>query len=285
MAFINIQLTPNHVLDPMLQKLVDKLALDMPAYTFGTRGAKDIRNYDSPVGLVNNVSRVLPPEGFRFLRKVRVYSGSEFLGKVGIDEEYRRRGEKFVYTISSWRINKSRGNSNESRTSSLTGAARIAKKVFVQRSTDEIMTKAVAALSTGLYAAARDFVRVIDHNQMAPSAVHLQQYVFKLLRKDSIPPELEQEMRDKFLSEKYEKAMAEYHLAQKMGDAKYTAAVQHENGFLIRDSKGVGDYTEFKELPEHMQNAIGVLQLMEDCELVNDIGFRLNDRNFLILEK
>jgi len=74
-------------------------------------------------------------------------------------------------------------------------------------------------------------------------------------------------------------------LAEKMEKLKYTTVVHHNNAFLIRPNTGEMEYKSFDELPEYMQNAIGVLQLMEDGELVDDIGYRLNDTNFFILEK
>jgi hypothetical protein len=70
-----------------------------------------------------------------------------------------------------------------------------------------------------------------------------------------------------------------------MEKLKYLTVIQHNGAFLIRSLEGETAFKSFDELPEYMQNSIGVLQLMEDGELVDDVGYRLNDTNFLILEK
>jgi hypothetical protein len=94
-------------------------------------------------------------------------------------------------------------------------------------------------------------------------------------------------MRKDFLSEKYEKAMLEFMLAEKMTDKQYAIVVQYSNTFLVKrfhaDSHTV-EYKQFDELPEKAQSALAVLQLMEDSELVDDVGYRYNDRNFYILD-
>jgi len=126
--YANIQLPPNLVLDPFLMELVGKLALDMPSFTFNTKGmGKNEINYaTSPTGIQDR--NVKPPEGKDFLREVRVYKGAEHLGSLAIDTRYSRVGptEK-VYLIKSWRIDNQRGNANTSSTNKLTGAVRIAR--------------------------------------------------------------------------------------------------------------------------------------------------------------
>jgi hypothetical protein len=78
--------------------------------------------------------------------------------------------------------------------------------------------------------------------------------------------------------------MLEYMLASKMRDKQMAIVVQHNNLFLCRSpSPDVIEQKTFEELPLAVQNAVAVLQLMEDSELVDDVGFRFNDRNFLIV--
>ena len=56
MSFANIQIPTIYVLDPFLQELVNKLALDMPAFTFTTKGISfsedENREYDEKKGKV-----------------------------------------------------------------------------------------------------------------------------------------------------------------------------------------------------------------------------------------
>lgn len=285
MAFANIQLPPNLVLEPMLGELVNKLALDMPAFTFTTKGmaTNDLNYATSKVSICDRT--VSAPEDFQYLNKIRVYKGPELLGELFLDRRYSRRGgNEVIYSIKSWRIENQRGSANTSTTTKITGAARLAKKHFVPQNTAEIIDKAYNNLAHGLYTACRDLARPISHNQMGPNHLVTQMFLYQLMNGETNPSGMD-EIRKLFTSDKYHKAMSERMLAEKMEKLKYTTVVHHNNAFLVRPNTGEMEYKAFDELPEYMQNSIGVLQLMEDCELVDDVGYRLNDTNFLILEK
>ena len=285
MAFANIQLPPNLVLEPMLTELVDKLALSMPAFTFTTKGISpnDLNYATAKTSMCDR--NINPPEGFQFLNKLKVYKGPELLGELFLDRRYSRRGgNEVIYSIKSWRIDNQRGSANTSTTTKVTGAARLVKKHFVPQNMTETMDKARNALSRGLYEACRELSRPISHNQMGPNTLVMQMFLYQTLNGESSPSGMA-EVTKAFTSDKYHKAMSEYLLAGKMEDKKYTAIVQHNGAFLIGPNTGEMEYKSFDELPEHMQSAIGVLQLMEDSELVDDVGYRLNDTNFMILEK
>lgn len=283
--YANIQLPSNLALDPFLAGLVVKLALDMPAFTFSTKGMskQDLNYATSPSALQDREAK--PPEGTQFLREVRVYAGAESLGSLAIDRRYKSRGGgDDVYCVKSWRIDNQRGNANTSSTSKLGGAVRIVKKTFIPMNVAEIVGKASSDLHHAYVGALRDLSRPIEHSNMTPSTTVMQRYVYLLLRKEEIPDGVDKAVRDAMLSERYEKAMLEYMLASKMRDKPMAVVVQHNNLFLHRRvTPDVIEQNTFDELPLAVQNAVAVLQLMEDGELVDDIGFRFNDRNFLIV--
>jgi hypothetical protein len=287
-TFANIQLPSNLVLDPFLAGLVSKLALDMPQFTFTTRGMskQDISYATSPSSFQDR--GVKPPEGTEFLRTVRVYKGSEFLGEVGVDRRYGSRQSEDVYRLKSWRIENERGNMNESRTSKLGGAVRIVKRAFVPMDVAEIVGKATGEMHHAFVGSTRDLMRPIQGGHMVAHTAVMQRYVYLLLRKEEVPEVMDKRMRDDMLTEKYEKAMMEYLLAEKMANKPMSVVVQHHNVFLYRRHSPNADVIEqkaYEELPEKVQNAVAVLQLMQDSELVDDIGYRYNDRNFLLLDE
>ena len=284
MAFANIQLPPNLVLEPMLVELVNKLALDMPAFTFTTKGIPPNElNYASAKTSICD-KEVKAPDGFQFLNRLRVYKGPELLGELYLDRRYRSRQSDVVYCIKSWRIENQRGSTNTSSTTKITGAARLAKKHFVPQNMAEIMDKAASALQHGLFHSLRDLLRPIHNNQLGPNQTLMQKFLYQIMNGETDPASADV-MRQHFTSDKYHKAMSECMLAEKMEKLKYKSVVHHNNAFLVKSAEGEMEYKAFDELPEYMQNAVGVLQLMEDGELVDDVGFRLNDTNFLILEK
>lgn len=288
MTFANIQLPSNLALDPFLAELVDKLALDMPAFTFTTKGmSKQDINYNTSKSSIQD-RNIVPPEGAEFLRMVRAYKGAEYLGSLSIDTRYSRVGptEK-IYCIKSWRIDNQRGSANTSSTTKLMGAVRIVKKTFLPMIATEIIEKASGEIGTAFAGTLRDLSRPIYHNDMIPSTTVIQRYLYLLLRGEEIPDDVDKLIRRDFLSEKYEKAMLEHMLAEKMSPKQYAVVVQYNNAYLIKrfhaDSHAV-EYKPFEELPEKAQSALAVLQLMEDSELVDDVGYRFNDRNFYILD-
>jgi hypothetical protein len=167
------------------------------------------------------------------------------------------------------------------------GAVRIVKKTFIPMIAAEVIEKANTAIYSSFSGAIRDLMRPISNSTMIPSSTIVQRYIYLLLRGEEIPNEVSELMRKDFLSEKYEKAMLEFMLAEKMTDKQYAIVVQYSNTFLVKrfhaDSHAV-EYKQFDELPEKAQSALAVLQLMEDSELVDDVGYRYNDRNFYILD-
>jgi hypothetical protein len=283
--YANIQLPSNLTLDPFLAVLVNKLALDMPSFTFNTKGMtkQDLNYATSPSALQDR--GVKPPEGTEFLKEVRVYAGAESLGSLAIDRRYKSRGGgDDVYCIKSWRIDNQRGNANTSSTSKLGGAVRIVKKTFIPMNVAEIVGKATSDMHHAYVGSLRDLSRPIDHGNMVPNTTVIQRYLYLLLRNEEIPEALDKKIRNDMLSDKYEAAMLEYMLASKMRDMQMAIVVQHNNLFLYRrPSIDAIEQRTFDELPLAVQNAVAVLQLMEDSELVDDVGYRYNDRNFLIV--
>ena len=288
MSFANIQIPALYALDPFLQELVNKLALDMPAFTFTTKGIskQDIKYHTSKSAIQDR--KIVSPEGVEFLRMVRAYKGAEHLGEISIDTRYSRRGPtEPIYCIKSWRIDNQRGSANTSSTTKLMGAVRIVKKTFIPMIAAEIIGKAGSEINSAFNGAIRDLVRPIQHSDMVPNTTIMQRYLYLLLRGEEIPDGVNELMRKDFLSEKYEKAMLEYMLAEKMTNKHYAVVVQYNDAYLIKrfhaDSHAI-EYKPFDELPEKAQSALAVLQLMENSELVDDVGFRFNDRNFYILD-
>ena len=287
MTFANIQLPTDVVLDPFLEPLVSKLALDFPAFTFTTRGmsAQDIKYQTS--GTSHQSRDTKAPEGKQFLRYVRVYQGAENLGSLTIDRRYGSRQSEDVYTIRSWRIDNQRGNMNESRTNKLNGAVRIVKRTFIPMNVVEIVSKAEGDMVTAFSNSIRDLTRPIQGTMLSPGTVYMQRYLYLLTRGEEVPDEMTRTIKDTFLSEKYSQAMLEHCLAEKMRGLPMATVVQRGTLFLIKRVGGQHPIYQklFEELSEPVQNAIGVLQLMQDSELVDDVGYRYNDVNFFVVDK
>jgi hypothetical protein len=286
--FINVRLPVEFVLDPKLKELVDKLALRHPTFTFGTKGM----NSDACKSWSNTVPRGqrTPPreDGIRYLRKINVHCGSELLGSVSLETRYSRsNGQEIVYQIGSWRIKNERGSRNTAVTAKLDVAVRTAKNVFVPQDTKELMAKAESEINSALYQALADLRRPILHGTLVKSTLELQKYLFYHLTGVEVPVHLKHSVESSFTSTKYKTAMAEYELAEYMSAKPCMFIHVHGGGYLMWHDNEHGEreavFRTLEELPEQAQNHISVLQLMQDNELVYDVGYRLNSDNFAVL--
>jgi hypothetical protein len=291
--FINVRLPAEFVLDPKLKELVDKLALRHPTFTFGTKGinGESLKNWTSTTPRRGSSTRNIPPreDGLSYLRKVNVHCGSELLGSVSLDIRYNRSsGSEIVYSIASWRIRNERGSQNMTRTAKLDVAVRTAKNVFIPQNTKELMVKAEDSISHALAQAGADLRRPIAHGTLVRSTLELQKYLFYHLKGNKIPANVKQNVENAFTSAKYATAMSEYELAEYMMNKPMKYIHVYNGGYLMWQDDENGErqavFQTLEELPEQTQNHIAVLQLMQDNELVYDVGYRWDSENFAVLE-
>jgi len=287
---VNIQIPDKRMLDPFLETLVRKLALDRPQWIFSWKKPSD---NSSPWPLVNqkdaegNVIRA--PDGFEYLRAINVVEQGERLGRIFVNLRYGGRTTKPVYQIESWRIESSRGHHNATTTEKFDIAVRKAKKNFVRMNHDETMGKAENSIRTGMFGTLRELREPIYRTSLVKDTVGLQKYVFCMVRGLPIPDEIRTTVETVFVSEKYEEHMSRYELGNEIEDHQQTnnmVYVVNQGGLYL--CKAQGDITDimtldFDSLPVAWQERIAVLQLMEDHEVVRDVGYRYNATHFLII--
>lgn len=281
--FANIRLPADRLIDPYLKVLVDKLALNNPKWAFSTN--KDSQSmaigfkYGDPTGQA--------PEGFAYTRTIFVREEGEMLGQISVDSGYRRNSYKPLYEIKSWRIATVRGGQNITRTEKLDIAARKVKKSFVRMDHSEFLKKAIDAVESNLRDALGTLRKPVAHRTLVKDIVYLQKWAYCVVRNLPVPDEINKQIKETFDSEQFEKAMGEYELAADFGilfDNKETMVVAEKDGhYVFRDEHDVIMTVEYTNLPQAWQERIAVLQLMQDDELVRDVGYRYNDRNFMIV--
>lgn len=289
--FANVRLPAEYVLDPKLKELVDKLALRHSTFTFGTKGmtGEMCNNWASTVPRGLRGSHQPLADGTKYLRKVNVHCGSELLGSISLDTRYNRNsGTEIVWMISSWRISNDRGNRGATRTAKLDVAVRTAKNVFIPQNTKELMAKTESVISSALSQSLADLRRPISHGTLVRSQLELQKYLFYHLKRGEIPASVKQSVESAFTSVKYSTAMSEYELAEYMGN-KPMRFIHVRNGDYLMWQDTEGQEREavsrtLEELPEQIQSHISVLHLMQDNELVYDVGYRCDSENFAVLE-
>lgn len=284
----NIQIPDKRMLDPFLAKLVNKLALDHPQWIFSWKKPNDS---NSPWPLVTQKdaggNSIKAPDGFEYLRVIFVVEQGERLGKIWVNLRYGR-STTAVYQIESWRIKSSRGHQNATTTEKFDIAVRKVKKNFVRMNHDETMGKAEDSIRNGIHGTLRELREPIYRTSLVKDTVGLQKYVFCKVRGLPIPDEIRTTVETVFASEKYEEHMSRYELGNEMEvhqSADNMVYVVNHGGLYLCKAQGVTDIMtlDFDLLPVAWQERIAVLQLMEDHEIVRDVGYRYNATHFFII--
>jgi len=281
--FANIRLPADKLIDPFLKVLVDKLALNNPKWAFSTN--KDSQSM--AIGFKYDDSTGKAPDGFTYTRTIFVREEGEMLGQISVDSGYRRNSYKPLYEIKSWRIATVRGGQNITRTEKLDIAARKVKKSFVRMDHSEFLKKAVDTVTSNVTQCTQALRRPIADRRLIKDSVYLQKWAYCVARDIPIPDEINNHMREILKSDAYAQAMGEYELATDFemlrGNDKTTVIAEKDGQYIFRDEHDVIMALEYASLPQSWQERIAVLQLMQDDELVRDVGYRYNDKHFMIL--
>jgi hypothetical protein len=235
---------------------------------------------------------VQAPEGKRFMRRLFVFCEDENLGELSVDSRYSRRSSTdLVWEIKSWRICNERGDRSTTKTTKVDVAKRAVKKYFLPKGLDEVLKNNAEVMYDYDRALGR-LASDISRNTLFKNHSDVQEYVYYQLMGQEIPIQLKQRVEAKMTSDKYKKAMGEFDLAASMDVRKdRLIIIRHKCGYLYRapvrededEDKSSVMFQTFEELPSLWQDRLAVLQLMEDEEVVRDVGYRRNDTHFVIL--
>lgn len=285
----NLTLDHDRVLDPMLRKVLEKLSLDKPNWRFTEPKNKHDRH-----GGRRSMEGKDAPEGSTYCHMIVVMEDDREAGRISVYHKYRRRGAEPGYELRSKRIeNGRRGNRME--TIKLDVAVRNAKKFFESASIGETLFEAEDG--------ARDELRrtifglqvyVINGHAFSRANQSVSQFMYATLTGRPILPTLHDEMKRLFVSKEFEEHLAKFELGEHMKRKNYTAMLEEDGGFYFWEDdanrpsdvasarKANALHLTFDDLPEYMQNKIAVLRLVENHELVLDVGFRVGDNMFLV---
>jgi hypothetical protein len=274
------------MLDPFLEKLVRKLALDRPQWIFSWKKPNENSSRWPLVTQKDAEGNVIKAsDGFEYLRAINVVEQGERIGRIWVNLRYGR-STTAVYSVESWRIKSSRGAQNATTTEKFDIAVRKAKKNFVRMNHDETMGKAEDAIRNGIHGTLRELREPIYRTSLVKDTVGLQKYVFCMVRGLPIPDEIRTTVETVFTSEKYEEQMARYELGNEMEvhqQANNMVYVVNHGGLYLCKAQEDIMTLDFDSLPVAWQERIAVLQLMEDHEVVRDVGYRYNATHFFII--
>jgi hypothetical protein len=288
-AFVNIRMTSEKVLiDPHLKVLVDRLIMLNPKLVFAQPKQVSEFEYDASFNYSKPKEKYKAPEDCKYIRTMSVYEDNEKVGVVGVDQD-GRSDTGYIYTVSNWRIDKSRGRRNTTTTKKIDVAIRECKKTFKKRNILELYEKGYDEVTVACNRAVRDLTSPITNSQLLRNSTGVQLVAYCLA--NNLPFDNKEliALHDKLKSEEFTEAVDKYLLAMDMSRADKTPMIDVGGRFaykaMVEGQPDVQLITkEYEELSQSMQDKIAVLQLMQDNEMVRNVGFRAKAGMFLILQ-
>jgi len=286
--FVNIRLTGEKVLvDPKLKALVDKLIMLNPKFVFAQPKQVSEFEFDVSFNYSKSKAEYKAPDDAKYIRTMSVYEDNEKVGVVGVDHE-SNSDTGFIYTVSNWRIDKSRGRRNTTTTKKMDVAIRECKKTFKKRNILELYDKGHDDVTLACNRAARDLTSPISGSQLLRNSTSVQLVAYCMANDLPFDHKELVDTHNKLKSQEYGEAVDKYLLAMEISRADKMAVIDVGGRLAYRTMlEGESDVQlvtkEYEELPQIMQDKIAVLQLMQDNEMVRNVGFRAKAGVFLII--
>jgi len=287
-AFVNIRMTdPKVLVDLKLKVLIDKLVMLNPKLVFVQPKQVSEYEYDVSFNFAKAKEKHKAPDDCKYIRTMSVYEDNEKVGVVGVDQD-SRGDEGFIYTVSNWRIDKARGRRNTTTTKKIDVAVRECKKTFKKRNILELFDKGNDDAISACNRASRDLTNPISNSQLLRNSTGVQLVAYCMA--NNLPFDNKEliAVHDKLKSQEYGEAIDKYLLAMEISRADKMAVIDVGGRFAYKAMlEGEPDVQlitkEYEELSQSMQDKIAVLQLMQDNEMVRDVGFRAKAGVFLII--
>ena len=254
-----------NAIDPFLKPLIEQLALKYPQWKFeGNRGVK-----------VTDTKQV---EYYHF----KVIDKREELG--AISKDYSRSGYRFQ--VDNHRIDSMRERGRGMKTIHLDKAIKHVGKYFSKKNIGEKLREALTQARTGLDQVTTSkgwkMRELWNNNEIS---AELQRYLV------SIFPDALTMLDPKIASKLEDFPIRVNELAQ--ATMMHEAMQKHNMHLVLLDGmdyaiqKGNDAPTikSSEQLPDYMRRAIGLLKLVEDNQIMQDIGFRVNETTFFVLNK
>jgi hypothetical protein len=282
------------LLEPTLAEFVNKLALAKPEWTF---------TYDSAKAKYHTTSKCmqsnqLAPNGAEYAVRMDVTQNSRHLGAVSIQRNVSRdHTKKWCLTVSSDSVAHSRQRGGTTKTTNMVTAIRNAKTYLKCPSLGRVVYEHATDTWDNYEHALNRLEVSIHRGHFLPSLEGAQILLNSFVRNQTPDPILLSQFGVAMHNPKFEEALSQYMLAQHMRTLPQGAIPIYlmeglyaffTDGELLRGPKEVAEKTEpqlvpFEALPLEWQNNLAVLQLMENNEVVKDVGYRRDADNFVIV--
>ena len=278
------------VLEPTLAEFVNKLALAKPEWTFTFDSAK-AKYHTTPKCMQNNQ---LAPNDAAYATRMDVTQNSRQLGVVSIQRNVSRdHTKKWCLTVSSDSV---KGRGSTTKSTNMVTAIRNAKTYLKCPSLGKVVYEHATDTWDNYEHALNRLEVTIDRGHSMPSVAGAQILLNALVRNQTPDPILLSQFSVALHNPKFEEALSRYMLAKHMrGIPQGSIPIYLMEGLYaffadnaLLQSREVAEKSEpqlvpFEALPLEWQNNLAVLQLMEDGEVVKDVGYRKDADHFVIV--
>ena len=211
---------------------------------------------------------------------LHVYEDGERLGSISTDIRYRGGDKDEVYGVSSFRIDKERGDHNKTLSKDIKVSLRIAKKVLVSRANEEVcilIKKVVDSKLNSISNQCETEVRWSIDSTTEGMFYATQAYEARLRGETtlSLPVTLKSIKDMKEHNKRFAEAMDAITLKNAFKSNKGYGLQTLSNGsiYALDFSNGaLKRYKEFDELPLDIQNKYGMAKVLKEDEPASNIG-------------
>lgn len=209
------------------------------------------------------------------ITKVVVTQDGEDIGAIGVGTRYFRGEKSFVYNISSFRINRERGEENTTTTANSKVALRNIKKLFVPRADNELQTLIKDKVDHKCVDLMHDLnhsVRwSIDDDEEGMNYALLA-YLARAEGKQFVElPVIPPTVKDQ---EKYLRACADYYEFKEIDELRrakkgYGVMMRPDEAYIVYNyaTEELLRYKTFMDMPEKFQSKLAVFKLLKNKEV------------------
>lgn len=282
------------LLEPTLAEFVNKLALAKPEWTFTFDLAK--AKYHTTSSCMQHNKRA--PDNREYALRMDVTQNGRHLGVVSIQRNVSRDNtKKWCLTVSSENVETTHRRGGTTKSTNMVTAIRNAKTYLKCPSLGKVVYAHATDLWDNYEHALGRLEFTIDRDHNMPSVAGAQILLNALVRNQTPDPILLSQFSVAMHNPKFEEALSRYMLAQHMRRVPQGAIPIYlmeglyaffTDGELLRGPREAAEKSEpqlvpFEALPLEWQNNLAVLQLMEDGEVVKDVGYRRDADHFVIV--